>query len=75
MMSVLREPSEDITKALKTIYDADYVDAGDVYEGFDYDHGRWLHGWWFKPRGEPAVYFGSSEEEVLETVAFIQGLS
>ena len=61
-------------RALKTIYDTDYVDSGKVYEGWDYDHGRWMHGWWFKPLGESAVYFGSSEEEVLETIKFIRAL-
>ena len=63
-----------IVQVLKTIYTPDYIDSGEIYVGWDYDHGRWFHGWWFKLSGEPAVYFGSCEEEVLETVAFIHGL-
>lgn len=63
---------EQIVKKLEGIYEPGEVKAGRIYKRYDYDGGRSVNGWWFKPFAGQSLYLGRSRKEAFEVIENIK---
>jgi hypothetical protein len=73
VMSEIEEALRQIVEALKLLYEPWYVEAGEVYFGWEDDDILGLvQRWWFKPVDEPPVFYGKDLQDTLENIEEIK---